>query len=316
MTKKFSTMKNISLTIAILLLNLQLFAAEKNAIPTSTGPSIGLSSGEILIIALLLFAVVSLFATIILLNALKVMAKEQIHPTPYAKYQPPVQLEYKEWLKQRSSKPNIWTKLLSLKPIEEEQTLLIPHVYDDIQELNNPVPRWFNLLFYGTLFFAIGYLYYYHIGDGPQQEQEYTAEIEKAAEEKRAFLAKSAEKFDENSIKLDAALVPNGKAVFMANCIACHGEHGQGLIGPNLTDEFWLHGGSINDVFKTVKYGVPAKGMPSWEKNLSSKNIAEVVNFIMSIQDSKPASPKAPQGEKYDVKSVTDTLSNEATTKK
>ena len=306
-------MKKISLTFAFLLINLQLFAsANAVADPVAGTPGIGLSSSELLIAALFLFALVALVSTFTMLKALKVMIKERIQPTPYAKYQAPEPLDYEEYLKQQKNRPNIWTKLLSLKPIEEEESLIIPHDYDGIHELNNPIPKWFSILFYGTILFAGCYLYYYHVSDGPLQDQEYATEMERAEESKRLFLAKAGAKFDENSIKLDAALMANGKSVFLANCIACHGEHGQGIIGPNLTDEFWLHGGSIVDVFKTVKYGIPAKGMPSWEKNLSSKNIAEVVNFIESIQGSKPANAKAPQGEKYEVKSVKDTVKNES----
>lgn len=269
---------------------------------TLNSPSIGLTTSELLIVALFIFAFVALLATFIMLNTLKVIIKERNNPAPFVKYQAPEPLDYGEWLKLKNRKPNIWTKLLSLKPIEQEESLIIPHAYDGIHELNNPVPRWFNILFYGTMIFAVGYLYYYHIADGPKQDQEYATEMEKAAEDKRIFLARAAEKFDENSVKLDGALIENGKTVFNTNCVACHGEHGQGTVGPNLTDQFWLHGGSINDIFKTVKYGVAAKGMASWEKNLSSKNIAEVVNYIMSLQGTRPANPKAPQGEKYEVK--------------
>lgn len=309
-------MKKISLTFTILLISLQAFSAAKaDVAAVIPEPSIGLSSSELLIIALLLFGVASLFAAIVILNALKAMVKERMNPTPFVKYQEPEPLDYVEWLKLKKSKPNIWTKILSLRPLEEEESMIIPHSYDGIHELNNPIPRWFNVLFYGTMIFAGCYLYYYHIGDGPRQDQEYITEMEKAAADKKAFLAVAAEKFDENSIKLDASLIENGKSVFMANCIACHGEHGQGIVGPNLTDEFWLHGGSINDVFKTIKYGVPAKGMASWEKNLSSKNIAEVVNFIMSLQGTKPANAKAPQGEKFEPKSVKDTVINETIAK-
>jgi cytochrome c oxidase cbb3-type subunit 3 len=309
-------MKKISFTFAFLIGSLPLLAVEKAAaVPTPSSPSIGLNPSELLIVALLLFAIVALLATIMLLKALKIVVTERMNPKPFIAYQAPEPLDYVEWMELKNKKANIWTKLLSLKPIEEEEALIIPHAYDGIHELNNPIPRWFNVLFIGTLLFAVCYLYYYHVADGPRQDQEYAIEIEKAAEDKKAFLTKSAEKFDESSVKIDKSLVESGKTVFMANCIACHGEHGQGIVGPNLTDEFWLHGGSVNDVFKVVKYGVPAKGMASWEKNLSSKNIAEVVNFIMSLQGSKPVGAKAPQGEKYEAKSVKDTVKNESIAK-
>ncbi|MCY1540631.1 Cbb3-type cytochrome c oxidase subunit CcoP [compost metagenome] len=133
----------------------------------------------------------------------------------------------------------------------------------------------------------------------------------KAAKDKVAFLARSTEKYDESTVKTDPKMIAEGKMVFNANCTACHGPDGGGLVGPNLTDAFWLHGGSINDVFKTIKYGVLDKGMTSWEKTLSSKKIAEVSNYIMSLQGSTPANAKAPQGEKYIPESVGDSVKNE-----
>lgn len=255
---------------------------------------------EILIIALLIFAAVLLFVTIVLFNAFKVTLRERNNPSPYQKPAHDTPLAYDEWLKQKKNKPNIWTKLLSLKPLDKEEELVIPHAYDGIHELNNPIPTWFNVLFYGTLIFAAGYLYYYHVGEyGPNQDQEYENEIVKAATDKRAFLAKSGEKFDENSVKIDPSLIANGKIVYTTNCAPCHGQNGQGSVGPNLTDNYWLHGGSINDIFKTIKYGVPAKGMVSWEKNLSAKNIAEISNYILSLKGTNPANAKAPQGDEY-----------------
>jgi cytochrome c oxidase cbb3-type subunit 3 len=311
-------MKKINLSTAMLLFSGSVFAkTEESVVPTIKGPSISLSTTELLIIALLLFAIVLLFVATMLFRAFKVMYKEKINPTPYHKYVAEAPLTYEEWLKQKKTKPNIWTKLLSLKPIEEEKNMIIPHAYDGIHELNNPVPSWFNFLFYGTMIFAAGYLYYYHIGEyGERQDTAYETEIVKAAEDKRKFLSKSVGNIDENSVKIDQAQIVSGKAIFGGNCIACHGEHGQGLVGPNLTDEFWLHGGSINEVFKTIKYGVPEKGMVSWEKSMSSKNISEVANYIMSLQGSKPANAKAPQGEKYEPKSVEDSVKNESSTKK
>jgi len=201
---------------------------------------------------------------------------------------------------------------LSLKPIEQEKDMMIPHDYDGIKELNNPVPGWFNFLFYGTMIFGAIYLYYYHFSGGPNQDVEYQKEMEKAAKDKIAFLAKSSEKYDESSVKIEPAMIEEGKAVYNANCTACHGAVGEGIVGPNLTDEFWIHGGTINDVFKTIKYGVLDKGMTSWEKTLSSKKIAQVSNYIMSLQGSHPANAKAPQGEKYVPESTTDSVKNEA----
>lgn len=307
-------MKKINLLLLFLSLSATTFAqTEESAAPVIAEPGLGLSTTELIVIALLLFAIVLLLVSIILFNAFKVMLRERANPTPFQKVGTEELLDYEEWVKQQKNKPNIWTKLLSLKPLEEEKNLEIPHAYDGIKELNNPVPHWFNFLFYGTLIFAAAYLYYYHVADGPGQDEEYATEVVNAELAKKKFLAKSGTSIDENTVKIDSTEIANGKGIFNANCIACHGEHGEGLVGPNLTDEYWLHGGSISDVFKVVKYGVPEKGMVSWEKNLSSKNISEVTNYIMSLKGTKPANAKAPQGPKYEEASVSvqDTLKNE-----
>lgn len=203
----------------------------------------------------------------------------------------------------KAAKPKgeVWQKLLSLKPMSAEKDLLIPHDYDGIQELDNPTPAWFMWLFYVTIAFAVGYLLIYHVfGVGQLQYAEYKTEMAQAEIEKKIYLSKAANLVDENTVKLttDQAALAQGKTVFKASCAPCHGENAQGMVGPNLTDEYWLHGGKINEVFKTIKYGVQAKGMPTWEKQLSPKQIADVANYVLSLQGSHPAGAKEPQGEK------------------
>jgi cytochrome c oxidase cbb3-type subunit 3 len=302
-------MKKIKLLLLSLFLSATAFAADMKAaeVITPAQPGLGLNQSEILILLLLLFALVLLFVSVTLLHAFKVMYQEQLNPTPYSK---PVKEEvpdYDSWLKQKTVKPSIWAKLLGLKPLEEEKNLVIDHAYDGIKELNNPVPAWFNFLFFGTMIFAAGYLFYYHIGGyGDLQDKEYENEMAKAQVQKAAYLEKSANTIDENSVKLDNTpeVLADGKTIFNTNCVVCHGDKAQGIIGPNLTDDYWLHGGGINNVFKTIKYGVPEKGMISWEKNLNPKQISAVANFILSLKGSNPAGAKAPQGEKYEAKDV------------
>lgn len=198
-------------------------------------------------------------------------------------------------------KVNIWEKALSLKPLSEEKDMVMNHAYDDIHELNNPIPAWFNWLFYGSVVFGLMYLLNFHVFKlGKLQDEEYVVEMKQAEVDKKAFLAKSADQVDENSVKssTDAAILAAGQATYKQNCVACHGQNGEGLVGPNLTDEYWLHGSKINNIFKTIKYGVPDKGMISWEKQLSPKQIAEVSNYIESLKGTNPANPKSPQGDK------------------
>jgi cytochrome c oxidase cbb3-type subunit 3 len=201
----------------------------------------------------------------------------------------------------KAERGNVVNKLLSLRPMSEEGSLLMEGDYDGIRELNNPTPAWFMYLFYVTIAFAVGYLLIYHVfGVGQLQYDEYKTEMAIAAKEKAAYLAKSANKVDENTVKLttDATTLSAGKAIFTERCAACHGNNGQGMVGPNLTDDYWLHGNKINDVFKTIKYGVASKGMPTWENQLTPKQISDVANFVKSLHGTNPANPKEPQGDK------------------
>ena len=263
-------------------------------------PSLGLSTSELVVVASLIFAILLLVVAVTLYNSLKVLYNERLNPTPYQKYVEQPWNAADEDVDQ-ADKPTIWTKLLSLKPLSEEKDLEIPHTYDGIRELNNPIPAWFNVLFYGTLIFAVGYMYYYHIGNhGERQDDEYNTEMAKAEVDKQKFLAKSASSVDENNVKIDPSEIAVGKGVYDANCVACHGDKGEGLVGPNLADEFWLHGGSVQDIFKVVKYGVPEKGMIAWEKNLSAGDMSAVTNYIISLKGTNPPNAKEAQGEKYE----------------
>ncbi|MCX2574927.1 cbb3-type cytochrome c oxidase N-terminal domain-containing protein [Pedobacter sandarakinus] len=301
-------MKKIKLLIVLLFVQLLALASETEGAMVQTvhsGPSLGLSQSELLIVISLLFALVLVFVSLTLLRAFKVMYQEQMKPTPYVAPVKTAPLKYEDWLRHKKTGKSLWAKLLGLKPISEEKDLEIDHAYDGIKELNNPVPAWFNFLFFGTMIFAASYLIYYHIGGyGDLQDKEYQNELAKAQMEKAAYLEKSANTIDENNVKVDRTppTLQEGNSIFEGNCKVCHGDKGQGIIGPNLTDEFWLHGGGIHNVFKTIKYGVPAKGMISWEKNLTPKQIAAVANYIISLSGTHPAGAKAPQGEKYEEK--------------
>jgi len=220
-----------------------------------------------------------------------------------------LQLTMPEQLKQEEAEKNLaritkkqarkarWSKIMGLRPIDEEQDIMIDHAYDGITELDNPIPIWFNALFYSTVTFGIGYLLIYHVfGWGLNQDQEYQYEIQRAEMAKQAYLAQAANLVDENSVVYNADQIPAGNILFQANCAACHGAVGEGGIGPNLSDMYWLHGGEMKDVFKTVKYGVPDKGMVPWEQTLTPAQIAEVSSYILSLRGTQPANAKAPQG--------------------
>ena len=194
-------------------------------------------------------------------------------------------------------------KLTDAKPIENERDILLDHDYDGIKELDNNLPPWWKYGFYFTIIFAFIYLIRFHItGEGKLQLAEYEAEMAQAEADKAAYLAKAANLVDENTVQFltDASTLKAGKDIFVQNCAACHGPAGQGgSVGPNLIDEYWLHGGGVSDIFKSIKYGIPEKGMIAWQAALTPKQMQEVTSYIMSMQGEDLPNARAPQGEKY-----------------
>ncbi|MEW6506504.1 MAG: cbb3-type cytochrome c oxidase N-terminal domain-containing protein [Bacteroidota bacterium] len=186
-------------------------------------------------------------------------------------------------------------------PIENEKEILLSHNYDGIKELDNRIPPWFSMLFYGTIIWAAIYLLTYHVfNDGQVQSKEYVAEIEQARQE-RDFLIRTGAFINEETVKFvnDAASLSEGKEIYIKNCASCHGQNGEGLVGPNLTDDFWINGGGIKNIFKTIKYGVPAKGMISWEAQLDPKKMQSASSYIITLHNTNPPNGKAPEGTKW-----------------
>ena len=202
----------------------------------------------------------------------------------------------KEWWAGLDKK--IFTKAI---PVEREADILLDHDYDGIQELDNALPPWWKYGFYITIVVAFVYLLNFHVmGNGKNPTEEYVAEMEQARIQKEIYESTNKDKIDENNVPMaDASGLAFAKGVFTTKCKACHGEQGQGLqgLGPNLTDDYWLHKGSLNDIFHTIKNGYPDKGMQSWANTFSEKEISYLASFVKSLRGTKPAVPKAPQGE-------------------
>lgn len=196
-------------------------------------------------------------------------------------------------------KESWWSKMNRFKPVEQEADIDLGHDYDGIRELDNRLPPWWLYGFYLCIIFAVIYLWRFHVShSGPSSIEEFNKEMAIAEKQKEEYLKKSANNIDENSVvMLDASGVAAGQALYIMNCAACHGKEGEGTVGPNLTDDYWLHGGSINDIFKTIKYGVPEKGMRSWQEDLSPVKIAQITSFIKSIHGTNPPNGKEKQGE-------------------
>lgn len=195
-------------------------------------------------------------------------------------------------------------------PVEQEADALLDHNYDGIRELDNALPPWWKYGFIITIGFAFVYLLNFHVlGNGKNPTEEYQAELNNAQAEKEIYEAKNKDRIDEIHVPMaDAAGLQTGKVNFMANCVACHGANGEGGVGPNLTDDYWLHNGSLNDIYNTIKKGYPDKGMQSWATKFNPKEISQMASFIATLKGTKPANGKAPQGDLFRETIATDSL--------
>ncbi|MCL5991313.1 MAG: c-type cytochrome [Bacteroidetes bacterium] len=180
----------------------------------------------------------------------------------------------------------------------KEKDILLKHNYDGIHEYDNPLPGWWLILFILTVVWGILYLMYYQvIGAGMTPVQEYQAEMKEAGKTvKAASLVFSKEELSPNT---DAKLLAAGKKVFTEKCSACHGSMGEGGIGPNLTDDYWIHGGTMENILTTISNGVPEKGMLSWKTLLKKEEILDVAYYIYSLHGTNPPNMKKPQGELF-----------------
>ncbi|MDP2365810.1 MAG: cbb3-type cytochrome c oxidase N-terminal domain-containing protein [Ignavibacteria bacterium] len=194
-------------------------------------------------------------------------------------------------------------KLIDAAPIEKEEDILLEHDYDGIKELDNNLPPWWKYLFYATIIFAIVYMLDYHIiGSGKLQEAEYLEEVKLAELEKANMFG--GKLVDENTAQVltEPADLLAGQTTFNKLCSACHGTKGEGLVGPNLTDDYWIHGGGIKNVFLIIKDGVLDKGMISWKNQLTPAQMEEVGSYILSLRGTNPPNAKPPQGDLWSEK--------------
>jgi cytochrome c oxidase cbb3-type subunit 3 len=175
---------------------------------------------------------------------------------------------------------------------------LLDHEYDGIREYDNPMPRWWVWIFAGTFWFSLGYLFHYHVsGNGVSVAAAYEADVAQAREQSaKANLSQPVSEDSLGKLLADAALMKDAQALFTLRCSPCHGDRAQGTIGPNLTDNAWIHGqGTLTDIFNVVDQGVLAKGMPAWGKQLSPIEVRKLAAFVGS-QRGKNVAGKPPEG--------------------
>jgi len=181
-----------------------------------------------------------------------------------------------------------------------DEAPLMTHSYDGIQEYDNPLPGWWVTIFWGAIVFAAGYWVWFHVtGWGLTPDAKYRAELSAYAEQKELRDAADARDVSEEAIARNATdpkVIEHGKQIFAAKCVSCHTEDGRGLIGPNLTDRYQLHGTTRMDIFKTVRGGVQGTAMLAWGEQMPATDVVAVSTFVTTLRGTDIPS-KEPQGQ-------------------
>ncbi len=202
-----------------------------------------------------------------------------------------------ETVKAGKNKLSWWARFNKFKPISQEADLDLGHDYDGIRELDNRLPPWWLYGFYLTIIVSVIYLWRFHVShDGPSSKEEYESSVARAEIKIQDYLKSKGEAVDENSVTLLTAPedIAKGKAIFIKSCAVCHKEDGGGLVGPNLTDDYWLHGNDVKSIFKTIRYGINA--MPPWQNTYSNKEIAAVSSYVKTLHGTNPPAAKPKEG--------------------
>ena len=247
------------------------------------------------LIPVLLMALLFLIALEIILNAIENIMFQTLDAEAKERY-----MRTREERLKKFDLKRLYHKAMGSRPISEERDLELDHNYDGIKELDNTLPPWWLYSFYASIIFAAGYLAYYHLLDGANQYDELETELAEARIAVEEYKKNAPDLVDAESVVVltDEADLDSGNAIFQSNCMACHAPDGGGGIGPNLTDEHWILGGGIKNVFHTISEGGRAgKGMVAWKSTLKPTEIQQVASYVLSLQGSSPASPKEAEGD-------------------
>jgi cytochrome c oxidase cbb3-type subunit 3 len=181
---------------------------------------------------------------------------------------------------------------------DENDPLLMDHEADGIRELDNKLPRWWVWLFYCTIMFSSVYLVYYHVlGAGDLMAAQYDKEMKVGNAIKAEAMGKFEKEIPNLQPSKETASLENGKQTFLKLCAPCHRQDGGGLVGPNLTDDYWIHGSNFVDNVQTIWNGVPAKGMITWKGVLKPNEVFDVASYIYTLRGTHPPNPKQPENQ-------------------
>ena len=247
----------------------------------------------LIFLVLVLFLLLAIEAII---SALENVMFQSLDETAKAKYLATKTYSPKivEWVKKT------YINMLGSKPIEKEGEIILDHNYDGIRELDNDLPPWWRYGFYASIVFAIVYMFRFQVfnGDNQYDELNTTLELAKVELEEYKKNAKDLVDFDSVTAMTEPADLASGKAIYEANCVACHMPDGGGGIGPNLTDDRWILGGGIKNIFHTVSEGGRnGKGMIAWKQMLKPIEMAQVSSYVLTFQGTTPEKPKDAEGE-------------------
>lgn len=285
-------MKKLFAISAILLVSTSVFgqSAESAAILDDPLILFYITAGFLFVVSLLVIAV-ALYMLQVLRHMAKNAAMERAEKKGVAyREEPSLLFKLNQWLSDSV-------------PIEKEETIMLDHNYDGIRELDNHLPPWWKWLLYGSIVWGVAYMFVYHVSNSlPLSIEEYNNEVAYADEEIRKMQASNpGTKIDESTVVFteEPVALADGQQTFNSICASCHRVDGGGDIGPNLTDQYWKNGGTIAEIFKVVKEGVPNTNMVAWGAALSPEKIQNVSSYILTMQGSNPPNPKAPEGELF-----------------
>lgn len=284
-------MKKLNRVILIFVVLLMIGAGSLTFLNPDNSLSIIADPMNWLVVISLFFLIVAFMATFEALDAMKKLIARKDGKEIVESIE---EEEEEDWV------DGLMHKLTDAVPVENEEEVATDHIYDGIMELDNNLPPWWKAGFYLSIVFAVIYLLRYHVFESaPLPHEELKIELAEAEAAQAEYLKNAANLVDESSVTLlvDDSRIAEGGKIFAKNCAVCHANDGGGGVGPNLTDNYWIHGADIKDVFKTVKYGVPAKGMIPWKDQLNAAEMQEVSSYVLSLVGTQAADPKDPQGD-------------------